>query len=115
MTDNNLEISAIMEHGEKEKTADKKNNENNNDDTSDTAKTGSITGLSSAPDIKNAEDERISDSAINNMSLLSTSFFGVDSKYVKDLQASFQSITDLADEMKKSQYPVVSAVSTIVV
>ena len=115
MTDNNLEISAIMEHGEEEESTDKKNNENNNDDTSDTGKTGSITGLSSAPEIKNASDELISDRTIDNMSLLSTSIFGVDSKYVKDLQASFQSITELADEMKKSQYPLVSAVSTIVV
>ena len=74
MTDNNLEISAIMEHGKKEESADKKNNENNNDDTSGKAKTGSITGLSSAPDIKNALDEQISDSAMNNMSLLSAIF-----------------------------------------
>ena len=98
-----------MEHGEEEESTDKKNNENNNDDTSDTAKTGSITGLSSALDIKNASDELITDSTIDNMSLLSTSFIGVDSSGLFPIDYWPYRRNE------ENQYPVVSAVSTIVV
>ena len=44
-----------------------------------------------------------------------TSFSGVNSKYVKDLRASFQSIAEIACKIKKSELPDVTKVSTIVV
>ena len=128
MTDNNLEtleegesgdkkhnMSDIMEAHEKEESGHKTYNEKGSNDTFATTNTASVTMSSSGKHITNLSDDQKSDSAIDEMSLLSTRFYGVNSKYVKDLQASFQSIADIACKMTKSQYSVVTRISTIVV
>ena len=128
MTDNNLEtlekgesrdgkhnMTDNMEAHEKEESGDEKHNQKGSDDKFDIAKTAIITRSRLAKDTNNLSDDQKSDSGIDEMSVLSTSFSGVNRKYVKDLRASFQSIADIAREMKKSELPDVTKVSTIVV
>ena len=115
MADSNLEISDIMDASEKEESADKKHNEKDSDDTFGTAKTASGTELISAKNSNNESDDQTIDRAIDELSVLSSSFSGVNSKHVEDLQDSLQSIADIARKMMKSEYSVVTRVSTIVV
>ena len=128
MTDNNLEtleegesgdgkhnMSDNMEAHEKEESADKKYKEKGSNDTFATTNTASVTMSSSGKHITNLSDDQKSDSGIDETSVLSKSFCGVNSKYLKDLSASFRSIAEIAHKIKKGELPDVTKVSTIVV